>query len=75
MTDNVDVNSSKIVIDEEVGSGGRYNINGHNNSLTVSGVEVRKMIIMGHNNVIKGTANFETIRKLVVLGHNNVVTQ
>ena len=75
MTDNIDVNNSKIVIDQDVGSGGTYSINGHNNSIKVVGVEVRKITIMGHNNVVKGTEDYETIKKLVVLGHNNVINQ
>lgn len=28
---------------------------------------------MGHNNVIRGTENFEKVHKLVVIGHNNTV--
>mmetsp|Transcript_16886 Transcript_16886/g.16548 ORF Transcript_16886/g.16548 Transcript_16886/m.16548 type:complete len:200 (-) Transcript_16886:136-735(-) len=28
---------------------------------------------MGHNNVVRGTENFEKVHKLVVIGHNNTV--
>lgn len=75
MTDNIDANNSRIVIDEEVGSGGSYNINGHNNTIKISGVEVRKITIMGHNNSVKGSNAFELVKKFVILGHNNTVAQ
>lgn len=73
MADNIDANNSKIIIDEEVGSGGSYVINGHNNHMKLTGAECNKVVIMGHNNIISGTEEYEGIVKLVVLGHNNVV--
>lgn len=71
----MDTDNSKIVIDEEVGSGGSYNIKGHNNSIKLSGVYVNKIVVTGHNNVIRGGNGVETIKKLVILGHNNIVTK
>ena len=71
MADNINTHNSKIIIDEDVGSGGSYNINGHNNSIRIKGVWVNKITVLGHNNSIKGTNDCETINKLVVLGHNN----
>lgn len=75
MADNIDTNNSKIYIDEEVGSGGSYNINGHNNNIKLSGITVSKIVVMGHNNIIRGTGNDEAISKLTVLGHNNVINR
>mmetsp|Transcript_3600 Transcript_3600/g.3047 ORF Transcript_3600/g.3047 Transcript_3600/m.3047 type:complete len:242 (-) Transcript_3600:178-903(-) len=70
---DIDSNNSRIVVDEEVGSGGSYNINGHNNVMKLQGVSCEKIVVMGHNNTICGTDEFEKLEKLVVLGHNNIV--
>lgn len=73
MADNINANDSKIIIDEEVGSGGSYNLNGHNNAMKLSGAHCDKIVILGHNNVISGTEEFEMVNKLVVMGHNNII--
>lgn len=38
MADDIDANNSKIIVDEDVGSGGSFNVNGHNNMMKLSGV-------------------------------------
>jgi hypothetical protein len=73
MGDNIDTSNSKIIIDDEVGSGGSYSLNGHNNQMKLKNADCRKIVIMGHNNVLCGTQEYEQIDKLVVLGHNNAI--
>ena len=71
MTQNISTSNSRIIISKEAGSGGSYTIQGANNFIHLNGVWAKKIIIMGNNNLIGGTENFETIKSLVVLGHNN----
>lgn len=70
---DIDSNNSRIVVDPEVGSGGSYNVNGHNNVMKLENVSCEKIVIMGHNNTVSGTGEFEKVNKLVVLGHNNSI--
>lgn len=52
MGDNIDTSNSKIIIDDEVGSGGSYSLNGHNNQMKLKQADCKKIVIMGHNNVL-----------------------
>ena len=73
MAENINVDSSQVLIDEEVGSGGSFNLNGHNNNMKLSGINCDEIVVTGHNNIITGVHADEEISKLVVLGHNNVI--
>ena len=73
MAGEINANDSRIIIDQEVGSGGSYSINGHNNAMRLKRASCAKVVIMGHNNELNGTQHGESIDKLVVLGHNNVI--
>lgn len=73
MAEEIDANDSRIIIDEEVGSGGSYSINGHNNAMRLKRASCSKVVVMGHNNEITGTRHGERIDRLVVLGHNNII--
>lgn len=72
---DIENHSSTITVDSEVGSGGSFNINGHNNTMKLEDADCRKIVVMGHNNVIKGTERMEKVDKLVVIGHNNTIKQ
>lgn len=73
MEETLNSHNSRIVIDESVGSGGAYTINGHNNQLVIKRVDVDEVVINGHNNVVSGTLKTEMIGRLTVTGHNNVI--
>ena len=75
MSHNIDSYNSSVVVDREVGSGGSYSLNGHNNQMKIDHANWEKIVILGHNNTVSGTKEFEKVNKLVVIGHNNVIKQ
>lgn len=74
MSQSINSHNNSLIIDESVGSGGIYKINGHNNKLKIQNVEVTEIIIMGHNNTVIGVGDDQVVCRLVVLGHNNRIT-